>query len=171
MGGSDCRSPRRWLAAGAALLLVVGLAAPAAAASATANLSVSATVIATCTIQDATLNFGNYDPLSAVATDGSATLTYRCTRGTSPTIGLALGGNASGTTRRMKDAGTNYLTYELYKEGTRINVWGNSGTDLVSPGATASSGNQSVSVYGRVTASQDVPAGTYTDTVVATINF
>lgn len=146
----------------------------ASAATATANLSVSATVTNNCTISTAALTFGSYDPVVANASanlDGTGTVTVACTKGATATVGLGLGSNAAGSVRRMKDSGTNYLTYELYRDSARSTVWGNSGAGLLSPGAAPSKAPRSFTVYGRVTSNQDVPAGSYSDTVVATVNF
>ena len=87
-----------------------------------------------------------------------------------PTIGLGLGSNASGSTRRLKDAGTNFLTSEIYQDSGRSTMWG-SGANVLTPAAAPSKAARNFTAYGRVTANQDVPAGSYTDTVVATVNF
>lgn len=144
------------------------------AGSATANLSVSATVAVNCTISTAALAFGSYDPVVAHASsplDGTGTVTIACTKGSTETIGLGLGANASGSQRRLNDGGTNYLNYELYQESGHTTVWGNSGGGLLSPAAAPSKAARNFTVYGRVTSNQDVPAGSYSDTVVATVNF
>jgi spore coat protein U-like protein len=165
----------RVAAAVGSMVAFVGIASmPASAASATANLAVSATVTNNCTISTAPLSFGAYDPVVAHASanlDGTGTVNVACTKGTAPTIGLGLGANATGSVRRMNDGGTNYLTYELYKDSTRATVWTNSGAGLLSPVAAPSKAVRSFTVYGRVVSNQDVPAGSYNDTVVATVNF
>jgi spore coat protein U-like protein len=158
---------------GGVALLVMAAAGGASAATATANLAVSATVTNNCTISTAPLAFGSYDPVAANAAsnlDGTGTVVVACTKGTTATIGLGLGANASGSTRRLTD-GSSFLTYELYQDAPRITVWGNSGADLYSPGAAPSKAARNFTVYGRVPANQDVPSGNYNDTVVATVNF
>ena len=151
------------------LALVTALTYPVIAATSTANLTVTATVLANCTVSSATLAFGNYDPTGGNV-DQSTTFQVACTKGTSATVGLNTGGNAAGAVRRMAN-GTDFLAYELYKEGARTNVWGNSGTDLVSLAAAASNAAQVLTVYGRVTGLQDVSVGSYTDTVLVTVTF
>jgi spore coat protein U-like protein len=144
------------------------------AATATANLGVSATVTNNCTISTAALAFGSYDPVVAHAStnlDGTGTVIVACTKGATATIGLGLGSNASGSVRRLKDSGTNYITYELYQDSGRSTVWGTAGGALLSPGAAPSKTARNFTVYGRVASNQDVPAGSYNDTVVATVNF
>lgn len=151
-------------------------AAPVTALTATANLSVTATVSNNCAISTAAVAFGAYDPIvthAATPLDATGTVTITCTQGTSRTVGLNLGSNATGSTRRMVSGGTNYLTYELYKEAGRTNIWGNSGADLVTPATDPAASNAPVdlTVYGRVPAAQNVVAGNYADTVVATVTF
>jgi spore coat protein U-like protein len=148
--------------------------APASAASATANLAVSATVTNNCTITTAPLAFGSYDPVVTHASanlDGNGTVTVACTKGTAPTIGLGAGSNALSGVRRMSDGASNYLTYELYQDSGRSTVWTNTGAGLLSPVAAPSKAARSFTVFGRVQSNQDVPAGSYSDTVVATVNF
>ena len=160
----------RFLAALAIGLAMVTLSThPVMALTATANLTVTATVLASCTVSSATLAFGNYDPTGGNV-DQSATFQVACTKGTPATVGLNTGGNASGATRRMAN-GTDFLVYELYKEAARTNVWGNAGSDLISLAAAASNAAQTLTVYGRVTGLQDVSVGSYTDTVLVTVTF
>lgn len=148
---------------------------PVQAASATANLSVSATIVNNCTISTTPVSFSSYDPIGANANanadNGTGTVTITCTRGTTATIGLGPGSNASGTTRRMLNGTNNYLNYELYQGSDRTAVWGNSGAGLLSPGPAPTKAPRTFNVYGRIFAGQDLPAGSYADTVQATVNF
>jgi spore coat protein U-like protein len=155
-------------------LVAAGYSATASAATATSNLNVSATVTNNCTISTVALAFGSYDPVVAHASanlDGTGTVVVACTKGAVATVGLGLGSNASGTTRRMTNGASEFLTYELYQDAGRTTVWGNSGAGLYSPGAAPSKVGRNFTVYGRVVANQDVAAGSYNDTVVATVNF
>ena len=155
-------------------VLVVSSARLVAAGSATASLQVSATVSANCTISTASVAFPAYDPIVTHASandDGTGTVTITCTRGTATTIGLGLGGNASGSQRRLKDATTDYINYALYLDAARTTVWGSASPNLLTPAAAPDKNPRSFTVYGRIPSAQDVPAGAYTDTVVATVNF
>jgi spore coat protein U-like protein len=158
---------------GGTILAAAALATPASAQSATSNLSVTTSVANNCTITTAPVAFGAYDPVVVnVATplDGTGSVTVACTQGSSATIGLGLGGNASGSTRRMNGGG-NFITYELYQDTGRTTVWSNAGAGLLSPAAAPSVAPRSFTVYGRVAAAQSVPAGAYNDSVLATVNF
>ena len=70
--------------------------------------------------------------------------------------------------RQMTD-GTNFLTYFLFQETGRTTVWGN--TALTGVAHTGTGTLTAITVFGRLGAGQNVPAGSYTDTVVATITF
>jgi len=153
--------------------LVLGLTAPALAQTASTNLSVTALVAKNCSITTTAVAFGSYDPIVANASaplDGTGSVVVTCTKGSGTRIDLGLGSNAAGSVRKML-GGTDLLTYELYTDTGRSTVWG-SGAGAGQTIATAPNKNpRTFTVYGRVPAGQDVGAASYTDTVVATINF
>lgn len=148
----------------------------AAAGTATSNLAVSATVSANCTIDaSAGVAFGAYDP---IVTNASTDLTHTgsvdttCTNGSTATITLGQGLNAdTGSTasvplRRMI-SGSNYLSYDLYSDSAHTTVFdGTTGVSVTGTGSAVTT-----SVYGVVPSGQNVPAGSYSDTVVATVAF
>lgn len=164
----------RALAAIAATTALVAVFAPrASAATATANLNVSATVTKNCTVTTNALAFGSYDPVVANASanlDGTGAVSVACTRGATASIALGSGSNATGATRRLSDGAGNFLAYELYSDSGRSSVW-NSGAGALALTAAPSRASRDYTVYGRIVANQDVPAGSYGDTVVATVNF
>jgi spore coat protein U-like protein len=144
------------------------------AANATATLTTNASVGNNCTITTSPVAFGAYDPVVANASanlDGSGTLTVACTKGATSTIGLDLGGNASGGARRLSNGSGAFLTYEFYQDSGRQTLWGNAGGALVSLSAAPSKDGRALTVYGRIPSNQDVPSGTYSDTATATVNF
>ncbi|HJT16836.1 MAG TPA: spore coat U domain-containing protein [Thermoanaerobaculia bacterium] len=156
------------------LAVLTLISIPAFAGQATANLNVSASVSAVCTISTAAVAFGAYDPVvtnAAAALNGTGTVTVACTKGASATIDLGNGGNLSAGSRRMT-SGPDFLNYALYKDAARTQVWG---TGLAG-GATltynsASKAATNLTVYGTVPGGQDVTVGSYSDVVVATINY
>ncbi|MGD9765286.1 MAG: spore coat U domain-containing protein [Candidatus Binatia bacterium] len=167
------RKVTHYLAAGALSLV----ASVASADSQSANLGVSASVSNNCTISTVAVAFGPYDPIVTNKTtpldDSTGTVTITCTQGTTATIALDEGANnasATGTTRALTDGSSNYLNYELYQDSSHTTVW-NDTTNLLEPPAAPSSAARNFTVYGRIPAGQDVPEGTYNDTVVATVNF
>jgi spore coat protein U-like protein len=155
-------------------VFVVSSDSSVVAGSATANLQVTAAVNANCSITTATVAFPTYDPVvthSATNDDGTGTVTIACTKGTVATIGLGLGANALVSQRRMKDATTDYLNYALYLDAARTTIWGTASPNLLTPVAAPDKTARAFTVYGRIPSAQDIPAGAYSDTVVATVNF
>ncbi len=145
-----------------------------AAADSTASLTVNATVSNNCTITTSALTFSAYDPVVANATansDGTGRVTVACTKGAAPSIGLGTGSAASGNTRRLSDGAGNFLAYDLYQDSGRSVSWTTSGGGLLTTQAAVSKAARDFTVYGRIAGNQDVPAGSYGDTVVATVNF
>jgi len=128
--------------AGAIVAAVGFFGVTMSAASTSTSLSVTATVNNNCTISTAALAFGAYDPVVTNASsplDGTGTVTIACTKGATTTIGLGLGTNASGSTRRMTDGSGNYLTYEAYQESSHSTVWVSNAFTCSQPGTSQSS--------------------------------
>ena len=159
-------------------------AAPASALTATVNLAVSASVAQNCTIATTALAFGAYDPVVAnAATDLNAngTVTVACTKGaTGLSIGLGNGNNFS-SGRRMAGGG-DFLAYGLFQPpnntpGTACTfpastAWGTVvGTNTLGLSNSTSKTARTYNICGTVTSGQDVTVASYSDTVVATINF
>jgi len=117
------------------------------------------------------LNFGNVPGLITANKDQISTIAMICTGRTAWNVGLNNGLNASGSIRRMRLGATgNYVNYELYRETGRTNRWGTViGTDTV-PG-TGTGTEQTLTVFGRVPATQAAAAGNYSDTITVTITY
>jgi spore coat protein U-like protein len=143
-----------------------------AAGSASTSLAVTATVSANCTISTSAVAFGAYDPIVTNAStprDADGAVTVTCTKDAATTVTLGDGGNVSGGVRRMTD-GTQFLSYTLYSNSGRTVAWGNTpGTNDVAHTGTGTA--TTLSVYGRIAGAQNVRAGSYSDSVVATVNF
>ncbi len=165
--------------AACAALAVVRFAPAANAGNATSTFTVSANVSNNCTIAAANLAFGAYDPIVANTTtplNVNSTVTVACTKGAVATVGLNAGSNGGkggcATTRAMSTGGATpaYLCYEIYSNSGLSTVWGNSGAGLIN---YTSAGKAPVGLidYGQVPAGQDVATGSYSDSVIATINF
>lgn len=158
--------------------LALGIGTAAMAGTQQSNLSVTATVIDNCSISTTPVGFGNYDPIVANAAakkDGQGTVTITCTDGTSPAITLGQGANADAGSsdatplRRMTD-GTDFLAYFLYSDASHTAVWGNDAT--VDVDSTGDGVSHQHDIYGQITEGQNsANAGSYSDTVVATVTF
>ena len=98
-------------------------------------------------------------------------MTTTCTLAAPYNIGLNAGtGTGATVAARKMTSGANLLTYSLFQDAAHLVVWGNTiGTDtvaLVGTGLAAAT-----TVYGRIPALQNVPVGSYTDTITATVTF
>jgi spore coat protein U-like protein len=135
----------------------------------TTAIHIRANISATCSIAANDLNFGNY---SRTRLDGTTTLSATCTSGTAFDIGLNQGvaPGATVTARKMTGPGSQLLNYSLSRDSARTLNWGNTdGTDTV--GGTGTGSAQTFTVYGRIPALQSAGAGTYQDTITATVFF
>lgn len=159
---------RKLLKIAAGLCAVAGFATAASANSVSAGLSIGAKVDATCTISTVAVEFG---PYSGAQIDATGTVTATCVTGTAWNVGLDAGTSAGATvTTRKMTSGVNLLPYALYSDSAHTVNWGNTiGVDTVSGVGTGSS--QNLTVWARLPAGSVPPAGTYADTVQATINF
>jgi spore coat protein U-like protein len=160
----------------ATALVAAGMSASANAATDTAQFQVQIVITESCDIQAVSasnIDFATQARNTGAPVDAQGTLQVNCTSGTPYTIGLNAGANstsatASANNRRMAN-GTNFVPYGLYRDSGRTLFWGNViGTDTVA--GTGNATNQSIPVFGRVP-STNAPAGTYVDTVIATVTY
>lgn len=146
-------------------------------ASAAFSFTATANVLPQCGSYVTTnMNFGNVTGGITSNIDQTATLTLSCLKNTAYQVSLNNGQNnpAATSTRRMATtigASTYYLTYELYRDSTRTQRWGNTLTvDTASGTGTGSA--QQLTIYGRVPpVTGQPPAGTYNDVVQVTITY
>ena len=148
--------------------LLMGPAIPALAGNGGDNIGVSATVNNVASVTAGSLDFGNYDPIIANGSDpkaGSATISVDATTGSTYTIALDSGQNATSSQRRLTDGSSNYLDYDLYSDSNHQDAWDNTTS------RSGSGSSQDYTVYGQIPAAQNVPAGSYSDTVAVTVAF
>jgi spore coat protein U-like protein len=160
------------------------------AGTGTSTLTAQTSVASSCTISTAAIAFGNYNPVATNKTgdlNATGSVTITCVKDTAPTITLALGNNASGSTRRLRSGATaNFLNYELYQPPDNLapggigtpcsfpgtTVWGTTGGNIFSPTAAPSKSARTYKICGAIPMGQDPAIGaSYTDTVVVTVNF
>jgi spore coat protein U-like protein len=136
---------------------------------ASGTFPVNGSVSPTCSVSSGTLDFGNYS--SSAAALGTATVAVNCSNGAPYNISLGGGQNLSGTTRRMARSGGGFLSYELFSNSLRTLAWGD-GTALgAKVGGTGSGTGQSRTIYGRIPAGQSAAAGSYSDSVIVTVDY
>jgi len=128
---------------------------------------------ANCAIATTAVSFGVYDVFSVTANDSTGTVTIRCT-GNAANVTVTLSKGASTTFNpRILTSGSNTLTYNLLTTAARSTIWGDNtgGTVLYTNAAPPNNTNVVVTIYGRITAGQDVSAGSYSDSITATVYF
>lgn len=146
---------------------------PAFAQTDTTTFDVTIEIESSCSIDTPAATDVDFSTVASTATDVTATgqLNVNCTPGTSYTVSLDEGSNAGGggIAARNMASGVNLVAYQLYSDAGLTQVWGETiGTDTVA--GTGTGAVQALSVYGEVP-SANSPAGTYTDTITATITF
>ena len=143
---------RRWFSLGFVLCLHIGATSSHAAQ---------------CTVSTTGLAFGAYDQFSTLPNDSNGSVQITC----DAVIGYTVAVNAgvSGSLNRAMAFGAYRLNYNLFTESTRTVVWGDgsAGSARVSGSGTSAV----IPLYGRIPARQNVPAGSYADTLIVTVNY
>ena len=144
-----------WLALGSLALI----ASPVRAACQVSNVSA--------------LAFGSYNVLSPtdITTTGSFNV-RNCSAGGRTYTATLSAGNGTLTARLLKN-GVNTLAYNVYKDAayTQILGSGSGGTVTIVNTNSGSGTGPTHTLYGRISAGQDVPVGSYTDTLTITLTF
>jgi spore coat protein U-like protein len=130
-----------------------------------------------CTVSAPTMSFPPYNAFSGNVSDASSVVTTTCTGllfiGVSYEVRLDGGqvGNILG--RKMRQGVSSHeLGYQVYLNAGRTTVWGNGVQGSVYTGAMllgVFSRTHTRTVYGRISASQQVNSGDYADGPVMTI--
>lgn len=130
-----------------------------------------------CSISVSSLAFGAYDPTAAAATTFNGSVTVTCTAGSGVAgynIQLTTGGGGSYAGRQMA-AGGSALSYQIFSDSTRSQVWGDgtggssslTGIDLL----PLTGGTRVLQVYGQIAAKLAVTPGSYLDSLTATLTY
>lgn len=150
-------------------------ASPAHAGQLSDTIEVTATIEATCTLFLAdNVAFGTYDPLAATPTTSAFAIAMDCTAGLPYSLTLDQGLNSAAGTclspeRRLSDGLGHHLNYTLeYTFTPGVDIGCSSDNDYAYVGT---GGLNARSFTGRILPGQIQDAGSYTDTVVATISF
>lgn len=158
----------RWISV-TALAIPAGVAQ---AASTSTTFNVTTTVIDVCAVAAGNLSFGTYSPIGGSALDGTSSITVTCTLGTGYNLRLNQGANGSSVSARkmLRASGSELMNYSLYRDAGRTQNWGETdNSDTVSSTGTGTS--QAHTVYGRIPASENMPTGSYSDTVTVTVSY
>lgn len=131
--------------------------------------------LCSCSANTTDISLGNYDPLSVSNVDGSGSVTVTCTLTValpgSFDIRLNTGSSGSFTARTLRNGGSS-LNYNLYTDSGRTSIWGDGsgGSAIVTQSFSSLLFVQRTNtIYARIPGGQNVPAGTYSDTIIVTV--
>lgn len=134
----------------------------------------------TCTISADPLDFATYNPLNSTNVDAVGNVSITCgalVLGANISYEVTLSTGASGDSlNRNMSNGSDIMSYNLYTDSGHTAVWGDGtgGTSTIMNSYTLSlifSTTDDFPVYGRVPSGQNIQAGSYSDSIVATVIF
>jgi spore coat protein U-like protein len=143
--------------------------------------SAQAAVTFTCTVSASGIAFGNYNPLSPTGDSAVGSWSVICnaigsgSATVAGTLTLSTGSSGNYAARTMK-SGTHALQYNIYLTPSHAQIMGDgsAGTFAPSDSGTVTAGQVyqvTGSMYGFMPPSQDVPAGSYSDSIVVTVTY
>jgi len=141
----------------------------AVAASETTTITVRVEVVSTCTVREATLDFGTY--VAGQRSDLTATTVLEVVDCPVGSVRIELDGGGSGNVkkRQMRDGAGNTINYQIFADAGMRTVFGSgrSGRTL----KLDARGAGRLDIYARIPGRQVVPEGTYRDMVRVTMSF
>lgn len=130
-----------------------------------------------CTVSTTPVSFGVYDVFSTTPLDTTGAIALYCNNPEKKpmpiTVTISTGGSGSFNPRQMRLAGgSDRMNYYLFIDPSRTTIWGDgSGGSSLFTGTIVKTAPLNLTVYGRVPARQNLRAGSYTDTLVVTIDW
>jgi spore coat protein U-like protein len=128
-----------------------------------------------CTFNAAsTLPFGSYDVYSNSDVETMGLMAITCdSHGTNFTISMGTGSHSATFYPRYMSANGSLLKYEIYLDAGRTTMWGDGtlGSSVYIGTAEKANSPFAIYFYGLVPAGQDVAVGSYSDSIVTTIDF
>jgi spore coat protein U-like protein len=136
------------------------------------TLFAAAALANSCTLSTVAVAFGNYNIFAGADLHANGSVTYKCTQNKPITIQLNKGSSTTFNPRTMKFS-TDVLNYNLYMDAALTVIWGDgTGGSSFYSNSTPTTAKTTLTVYGDVPAlQQNVSAGTYNDSITATISF
>ncbi|MDP1718145.1 MAG: spore coat U domain-containing protein [Burkholderiales bacterium] len=127
---------------------------------------------ANCSFTSVTaISFGSYNVFAASPNDsGVGTIQINCIGGEANMLVTLSTGQSGNYAARLMNSGADLLTYNLYTNAARNVIWGD-GTGGSSTMAADRNSTTTLSIFGRIPGGQDAAVGTYSDFIIATVNF
>lgn len=141
-------------------------------------------LFAACSVSNASIYFGSYNPLTfpgkSISSDvlATATMAVNCITDKNKTVDYIakLSGGSSnkvGARSMHGSAGGNNMNYNLYTDFNRTIVWGgDAGGNALGGSYIDGKGPSTIIIYGRIPGGQSsIYAGTYSDALVITLQY
>ncbi|SAL06240.1 spore coat U domain-containing protein [Caballeronia calidae] len=134
------------------------------------DLQVQAHIQSGCFISTTTdLDFGQTSGVIASNKDQSSYITIACSGNSAWQVSLNNGAHYANGMRNMAGPGGSLISYQLYRDQARTQVWGSTlNTNTVSGSGGAST---QLTVYGRVPPQNAPPAGAYSDSIIVNLTY
>lgn len=155
-----------------ALVAFGAMSTSALAATASSSFQVNLTIQGECKVQSASnVNFGSHGVIDSNI-DTTNTIGVQCTNSTPYTVALSAGAGTGATVgvRKMTSAANDTVTYGLYRDASRSQIWGVT-QNVDTQAGTGNGAVQSYTAYGRVSAQSTPAQGSYSDLVAVTITY
>jgi len=128
---------------------------------------------ATCTFSVSNVTFSPYNVFATTPAPGSGTISVSCHGSpvvTSVAIALSAGSSNSFVNRKLE--GNTALLYNIYADPSYTEVWGNGSSGAQTYPVVLGAGHSgTATMYAAIAPGQDVPSGSYGDTLTATMTF
>lgn len=118
-----------------------------------------------------------YDPIGGAPVFATGTISYSCNALSTTNVVIALdaglhsGGSANPWRKMLDSANNQTLNYNLYVDVLHTLIWGD-GTNATQTQSSAQvPGTIAYTVYAQIPGNQNVSAGTFYDTITATMTF
>jgi spore coat protein U-like protein len=118
--------------------------------------------------------FGTHSVFSPAPLEVATGFEVRCRPWTDASVTFTRGSNSASYDPRTMSNGTELVNYNLFTDASMTLIWGDGtggSTDYPLFNATPQNKVFTESIYGRVFPGPDVAAGTYTDTITATLTW
>jgi spore coat protein U-like protein len=127
-----------------------------------------------CSVTTVGVAFGLYDVFSSSPLLSAGSVTIRCLglgTGIDPvSVALSTGGSGSFQPRTLF-RGSDRLNYNLYLDAGHSQIWGDGTGGSLRYASVSNNQPVTLTIFGRIPPGQDVTVGTYSDTIVVTVNF
>ena len=122
-----------------------------------------------CSLNFTGVIFGRYDYFNNAALHSTGNIHVNCPNGVGYNITLSASTGTS--TQRIMGSGAHSLNYKLFSTANHAFVWGDATNGSVAVSGSGTGNTINHVVYGRIPPHQNVPAGSYSDTITVVITF